>query len=1633
MPSPSADPRGARIVRLGATSPGTLTEQLEQAAAHADRYFAAAQPAFSPVHTCRAAIVAESPGSLAEQSARAAQRWRQPESQAALHDRGIFCWERTAEAPRVAFLFPGQGSQYPGMLRGLVEYSKAAKAKLAEADAILRRLGSKTFTEVAWSDRPELGTDLWATQMAVLVADVLWEAALREQGIHPDVVSGHSFGEIPALVTAGSWTLDQALRMTRSRTEAVLASDVGPSGMLAVSAPAEKVAAMIEEHRAPVYLTHRNAPRQTVVGGQRDAVEQFAQVVKAENLAAQILRVPCAFHTPLLYGAQDTWRRILAHERLLPPTIPLLSNVFNRYVAEPDEIRANLVAQLSEPVRYAQLVDRLANDDVLLLIEVGPKRTLTQFNRRILAEQAAICVPTDSPTKSVAVQLMCIRAAAECMGREDRTGRSEAPQPIRAVRSPAPGTPKEVEHFDAMAKRRQRRRAEADPRTGGTPHAAVAKEEKLSTLSVGKAAESGQEMPGAGEEQGLGAEQNRTASEPSSDQRLEAAQRFLIDFIVEETGFPPDVVDLDADLEANLGIDSIKKAQLVGELCNRFDIVTDQQDSMILGQYRTLGDVLALLVDSPAVARDAGDVARDAGDAEETCGQGQGAPQSGAEEEEPLTRTVSHAKPGERGEDAPLYRHNGVSAENGDTAGEPYRRGWEHGRQHRDAIRGALLDWADRPCEAEELAGAASEPPCDHWPAATKVKWQGVADGAAVHIDNLLAFQCSEETARRDADRLWLVNGESIAEPPSDSPSEPASPDATPSEHEPKEILPQARGDALRTTASRYVLRVLPTTTRSGAPTEPVFSGAAVILGDNPVADAIQQQLEQRRVTVHRLAVSGDPAADRDLLQQAWDRQQAPHLFLTTPHDPDAATVLDHRAWQRRRGRGVIGPFWVCQRWLQLVREADLMDQATLVGVTALGGDFGFSCNALAAESGALTGLLKAILIENWARGFRATPIKLIDASAGAPPDETARAVWRELAVPSYDVEVARRDGRRHAVRAIREPVVGAHRHPISPGGVWVCTGGARGITAYTARELGRRYGVRLHLLGTSASPQIPEDWRDLDPERTRRLQEQVMRQARALGQSPIQAWRSAEKALEIDRTLRTLAADGVSATYHQCDVADAEQLQGVLDRIRRSDGPIEGVLHGAGVGQDARFEQKRPEKVQQCVGAKVDGALALMELTREDPLKYFVAFGSISGRFGANGHTDYSLANDMLAKLVGWYRRQRPEVAATAFHWHAWGDVGMAARPDTRLALEMIDMDFMPASEGVQHLIDELEIGAPEPEVLITDEKYHRAFFPEETLMREAARQTHSRPRSPLLEDAKVQQQDDWQVTEIQLDPTAEPFLREHRLDDRPLLPLVVGLELLCEAAAQLADVANIGELSQVRAFHALRFPDDSPQTVRVRARRAGGHSVTCELTADIRTRDGRLVEADRVYLKARVAIENIEGCGPLFPELAGDTGGESGHASTPLPNPFEGDWQPVRYEPRGSRFYLGPELQCLRRIHVDGDAAWGRVAAPALVQLAGAQRSVEGWIIPSAALDACLYATGILAWTSIEPGPALPVEIGRLQLGRLPHPGEACLVHSQIRRREEGRAWFDFTLTGDDGDLILTATGYAVAWLVS
>ena len=830
------------------------------------------------------------------------------------------------------------------------------------------------------------------------------------------------------------------------------------------------------------------------------------------------------------------------------------------------------------------------------------------------------------------------------------------------------------------------------------------------------------------------------------------------------------------------------------------------------------------------------------------------------------------------------------------------------------------------------------------------------------------------------------------------------------------EVIPTKSATSQQT--QRFALRVVPAPRRAGMPLNPRLHGTALILGANPLAEALAARIRELGQTAIVMNTAVPIAVLEKSLADLWQQTATPHLFLTMAFDTDSATELSEADWKHRRPAALEVPFRICQLWMQRTIDADQMENASVIAATQLGGDFGFS-GQHAGSFEAIGGLVKAMLIEAWMRGFRTTPMKVVDLSSNMPPHIASKGILQELAVPSYDMEIAFRGtqtAERLGVQALPAPLSDTQQPPvnrITRGGTWIVSGGGRGITAVIAMTLAKKYDLKLHLLGTAPVPNLSDEFVERVATDRSSVRNGIMQQSQSRGESPVEGWRNVEKAIEVDATLRDCRRQGITATYHSCDVSDFADVAAVIQTIRQQTGPIAGVLHGAGAVQDSRFDRKRPDKVEKCLRAKIDGTIALMQATQSDPLEWFVTFGSISGRFGANGHTDYSLANDMMAKIVDRYRSQRPDVRSLTFHWHAWGDIGMATKPEAKLALEMIDMEFMPARDGHAHFMRELEFGGDEPEVLITDESYFRKFFPAERL---SLTSSEGSLPLPLLPSTVTQHANGVCSSVVTLNPVTDRFLSQHRVQNRPTLPFVVALELMAEAVRARTGQSHAGVCTAAVAKQAIRFATDDPLAVTVQTRSTSDGKIECRLLADVRRRDGRMVEEDREYFRATFEP----------PERGFDS-----HSRFDFHEHLEAalSWTRIQYVSPEGLIYHGPELQELREVADDGHTIYGKIAASAPVQLFGGSRA-RGFSIPCATMDACLYAIGHAAGHRHQK-PSLPVQFGRIEFGRLPDPGEPCVVRIHEKQLLASGAILDFQLYGNNGDRLLTVRDYQIGWL--
>ena len=291
---------------------------------------------------------------------------------------------------KTAFVFSGQGAQYPGMGESLCQSSAAAKRIFDLCDAIRPGTSSQCFT----GTKEEL-TITSNTQPDMFAVELAAAAALEEAGIHPDALAGFSVGEIGALACSGALSVEDSFRLVCRRGELMqYASDAADTGMVAVVKlpphQVEELASRFEQ----VYPVNYNGPAQTVCAGLSASMEGFKAAVKDAGGRAIPLRVAGAFHSPFMASASAGLAEELKQYTFQPPRCPLYSNVTGMPYEGTDTYAALLERQVISPVRWQQIVENLIAQGVDTFIEVGPGNTLTGLIGKI--DPGVKCCNVDS-------------------------------------------------------------------------------------------------------------------------------------------------------------------------------------------------------------------------------------------------------------------------------------------------------------------------------------------------------------------------------------------------------------------------------------------------------------------------------------------------------------------------------------------------------------------------------------------------------------------------------------------------------------------------------------------------------------------------------------------------------------------------------------------------------------------------------------------------------------------------------------------------------------------------------------------------------------------------------------------------------------------------------------------------------------------------------------------------------------------------------------------------------------------------------------------------------------------------------------------------------------------------------------
>ena len=299
-------------------------------------------------------------------------------------------------------MFPGQGSQKPGMGKAAADANPSAAALFEEADRILERPISRLCFE---GPEEELRQTIH-TQPALFVTEAALLEVLREEGFEPSIVAGHSLGEYTALYAAGVFDFETGLRLVDQRARLMDEAGRAQPGAMAAILKLDRDRALGICKRASVkgviVAANWNSPEQVVVSGEPEAVDEAVRLAKeAGSRRSQRLAVSGAFHSPLVQSACDRMRPILDRAPMRPPSCTFVANVSARAVEDVATIRQNLGDQIVQCVLWIESVQAMARHGAEVFVEVGPGKVLTGLLRRIDPELKGVHVSVPDEVATV--------------------------------------------------------------------------------------------------------------------------------------------------------------------------------------------------------------------------------------------------------------------------------------------------------------------------------------------------------------------------------------------------------------------------------------------------------------------------------------------------------------------------------------------------------------------------------------------------------------------------------------------------------------------------------------------------------------------------------------------------------------------------------------------------------------------------------------------------------------------------------------------------------------------------------------------------------------------------------------------------------------------------------------------------------------------------------------------------------------------------------------------------------------------------------------------------------------------------------------------------------------------------------
>ena len=1259
-----------------------------------------------------------------------------------LRQAGVLVSDTQSVVGGLGFLFPGHGTHSSTMFDTYLKGSSSAGKLIEMADEVVNeRCGYRLTDAVRGNARFPIEHPC-VTQPAIFTAALGGALMAEEYSLHPSLLVGHSLGEYAALVCSGVLTAETGLRMVIDRAECVADIPQDRRGaMLAVLLDDDSQIAVVRRavaahaSRGAISVGVINSPRQVVVSGEHELVISCREELKRSGVSSTLLPIGVGFHSAVLAEAVAPFEERLKQYSWTAPMTPVVSSVFGGYV-DSDSLEALpslLAAQLITQFDFRNSLKVAQDAGVDMYLDCGPRSVLSKL------------VSSQMNLGDVSVMHLDYGPAHADRTRDVLTA-------LSWVRSGSVA-PTDVEVVDAQGE------------VFEAPGSGVV-EETLDGAGVDK----------------------------------DAVCTALREAFAERTGYPLELIEADLDLEADLGIDSVKRVEVVGHVGEVLGVDVKELD---FSQALSVSDIAEVLVGSQNV--------------EVVDAQGE----------------VFEA-PG-----------SGVVEETLDGAGVD-----------KDAVCTALREaFAERTGYPLELIEADLDLEADL--GIDSVKRVEVVG----HVGEVLGVDVKEldfSQALSVSDIAEVLVGSQNVEVVDAQRTEAGASDAQ------LDSVTIGYEDESSRTAHRYVPQSV--RIKSLGAERTILPGDAILItaADQSVNDAVRKVLEELSLTVIEIPGDASEATIKRLTSSDRLRRVSTVVDLSVLR-PHADVLSKGDAWWQDVEGQYTTVFSVAQATYETLQSYG--EHASWIAVTSSGGMSGMDLRTVGDPIGGLTaGFVKTLALE-----LRQMHTRIVDFDV-VEPSSLAGALRTELTheAENEEIEIGYIEGDRYTVRVLPVPVSSsdrAVRQSLSTDSCVVMSGGSRGIVRECALALAEQRNIPVVLLGRS-DPDDPEmkPWLAYSDEDWANARAELMRQGRTRRPEASVADLSDEyRKITYTRQLVTNLADIDSRTdkihYLVCDVSDPDQVDKAMAQVRSRFGKISAIVHGAGLESFGAIPRKSLKKTAKAIAVKARGFQNLLRSTAEDDLSAFISFGSISGRFGMDGQSDYTAGASLLAQMAHIMSRSQSQNPRTipfiTMEWTAWDEVGMATNPEVvSVQANERGMTYMSVADGVRHFVDEIELGTANPEVLYFGElgkNRPAAQVPELTKsgtqlseLMDNSGMIVNRSSFPMVDYAETTESG-LQTTRV-LWTERDRYLPDHLVKGTATFPGVLHFETQIETALLLAGDQYAGiELEQLDLQTFLKCRDRDHVTIHVDAKRVDEKRIDTELTSVFRTPNGDVLDPRR------------------------------------------------------------------------------------------------------------------------------------------------------------------------------------------